>query len=80
MGLFGYKPEKKVVKPAESVSEEMKKEIAAHLKEGKLTCADAWAIAKKLKVSKMDVSAACETMGIKITSCQLGAFDNKQKV
>ncbi|MBP7737448.1 MAG: hypothetical protein KA369_15815 [Spirochaetes bacterium] len=74
LGLFGYKPEKKVVKPAESVSEEMKKEITACLKEGRLPCADAWAIAKKLKVAKMDVSAACEKLGIKITSCQLGAF------
>lgn len=74
LGLFGYKPEKKVVKPAESVSEELKKEITARLNEGRLPCADAWAIAKKFKVAKMDVSAACETLGIKIKTCQLGAF------
>lgn len=31
-------------------------------------------IAKKLGLAKMDVSSACETLGIKISSCQLGSF------
>ena len=74
LGLFGYKPDKKIVRPAESVSEEIKKEITAELDDGKLTCERAWAIAKKLKISKMDVAAACETLGVKIKTCQLGAF------
>jgi len=74
LGLFGYKPDKKIVRPAESVSEEIKKEITAELDDGKLTCERAWAIAKKLKISKMDVAAACETLGMKIKTCQLGAF------
>lgn len=74
LGLFGYKPEKKIVRPAESVSNELKQEINAWLTEGKLSCENAWAVAKKLKLSKMDVAAACETMGIKIKQCQLGAF------
>ena len=74
LGLFGYSPEKKIVKPAESVSEDMNREIQACLKDGRLPCADAWVIAKKLKAPKMDVSAACEKLGIKIKPCQLGAF------
>jgi hypothetical protein len=74
LGLFGYSPDKKIVKPAESVSEDMNGELSACLKDGRLACADAWAIAKKLKVPKMDVSAACEKLGIKIKPCQLGAF------
>ena len=74
LGLFGYSPDKKIVKPAESVSEEMNVEISACLKDGVLSCADAWAIAKKLEVAKMQVSAACDKLGIKIKPCQLGAF------
>lgn len=74
LGLFGYKPDKKIVRPAESVSDELKHEINARLTDGKLSCENAWAVAKKLGLSKMDVSAACETMGIKIKQCQLGAF------
>ncbi|HOT43603.1 MAG TPA: hypothetical protein PLM53_03995 [Spirochaetota bacterium] len=74
LGLFGFSPEKKIVKAAGSVSEEMNREISARLKDGRLSCADAWEIAKKLKAPKMDVSAACEKLGIKIKPCQLGAF------
>ncbi len=74
MGLFGYSPDKKIVKPAESVSEEMSRELSTCLKDDRLSCADAWTIAKKLKVPKMDVASACEKLGIKIKPCQLGAF------
>jgi hypothetical protein len=74
LGLFGYSPDKKIVKPAESVSDDMNREITACLKDGRLSCADAWTIAKKLKVPKMDIASACEKLGIKIKPCQLGAF------
>jgi hypothetical protein len=74
LGLFGYAPEKKIVKPAPSVSDAMSGEIRARLVDGKLSCAAAWEIAAKLKVAKMDVAAACETLEIKIKPCQLGAF------
>ena len=74
LGLFGYTPEKKVVKPAGSVSGDMEREIRARLAGGMLACAAAWEIAAKLKTAKMDVAAACETLGIKIKPCQLGAF------
>ncbi len=74
LGLFGFTPEKKVVKPAVSVSDVMKNEIESRLSDGRLPCIAAWDIAAKLKVAKMDVAAACETLGIKIKPCQLGAF------
>ncbi len=74
MGLFGYKPEKKTVKPASSVSLELKKAIENKLEEGKLFCNNAWDIASDFGVGKMDVSCACESMGIKLKKCQLGAF------
>ena len=74
LGLFGYSPEKKIVRPAESVSEILQKEITAGLTDGRLPCAQAWAIAQKLHQSKLDVAAACEKLGIKIKPCQLGAF------
>jgi len=74
LGLFGFTPEKKVVKPAPSVSDVMKNEIESRLSDGRLPCFAAWEIAAKLKVGKMDVAGACETLGIKIKPCQLGAF------
>jgi hypothetical protein len=74
LGLYGYRPEKKVVKPAEAVSEALEKAIKESLVEGRLSCTAAWDIAKRFALAKMDVSAACEALKIKMFSCQLGAF------
>ena len=74
MGIFGYEPEKKAVKPMEKVPDELEDAIREKLVNEKLTCASAWEIAKTLNIPKMHVSSACETLGIKIKPCQLGAF------
>jgi hypothetical protein len=74
LGLFGYQPEKKIVEPSVEVGEELGIEIEEALIGGRLPCASAWKISEKLKIGKMEVSAACEKMGIKIKPCQLGAF------
>ncbi|OQW97231.1 MAG: hypothetical protein BWK74_06725 [Desulfobacteraceae bacterium A6] len=74
LGLFGYKPDKKIVKAAETVSSELKAAISNSLEDGKLSCIKAWEIASKLKVERFFVSCACETLKIKIRECQLGAF------
>jgi len=74
LGLYGYRPQKRVVKPAETVSDILRDAIRDALVAGRLSCKSAWEIAQKHGISKMDVSAACEAVGIKISSCQLGAF------
>ena len=74
LGLFGYAPEKKIVRAAESIPADMQAAIRAKLENGRLPCREAWEIARELKVPKMAVSAACETLKIKIKPCQLGAF------
>jgi hypothetical protein len=75
MGIFGYEPENKAVKPMDNVPEALGKAIRTKLnKDNRLTCASAWEIAKALNMPKMHISSACEAMGIKIKPCQLGAF------
>jgi hypothetical protein len=74
LGLFGYQPEKKIVKPAASVEPDLKKTILGGLVNERLSCRTAWKIAEQHGIQKMRVSAACEAMGIKIKPCQLGAF------
>ena len=74
MGLFGYKPEKKIVKPLTDINQDINDAVDIALVGGRLPCSKAWEIASKLKVSKMTVSGACEAKGIKIKPCQLGAF------
>jgi len=49
-------------------------EIKSSLINGKLPCAVAFKIAKKLKVSPKDVGDAANELKIKISSCQLGCF------
>jgi PIN domain nuclease of toxin-antitoxin system len=74
LGLFGYQPQKKIVKPQDSIQENLKNAISQSLSQGKLSCKHAWEIAFRYNIRKMAVSSACETMGIKIKDCQLGAF------
>ena len=74
LGLFGYLPQKKIVQPQDSVKAEIKDAISQSLSHGRLSCQRAWEIASRFNINKMAVSSACETMGIKIKECQLGAF------
>jgi len=74
LGLYGYSPEKRIVEPAENVSQELEKAIRNSLVNDRLFCLSSWEIASKLHIPKMNVAAACETLKIKISSCQLGSF------
>ena len=74
LGLFGYKPDKKIVKPKFLEDPELENTIRSALSDEKLACRDAWDIARQFQVSKLTVSNACEALKIKIKPCQLGAF------
>jgi len=74
LGLFGYETGKRLVEPAAEVSPRMTKAVEASLVDGRLPCASAWEIARRLRVSRMAVASACETLGIRLSRCQLGAF------
>jgi hypothetical protein len=74
LGLFGYRPERRIVKTAETVSDELEKAIRDELADNRLSCARAWDIADRMGISRIDVASACEKLNIKISQCQLGAF------
>jgi hypothetical protein len=74
MGLFGYAPEKRTVKPAQEIPSELRESIEKATVNGRITCAACWKIARDLSVKKMTVSCACEAMGLKVKNCQIGAF------
>lgn len=78
LGLFGYGPKAegrhKIVRPAETVEPGLAQAIHDNLIQGRLTCRSAWEIAAVLGIPKLDVSAAAEALGARITQCQLGAF------
>ena len=77
LGLFGYsgKPNHgKDIQAADSVSDEMKRALDEAAENGVVTCAALWRIADRLGVKRKAVSAACDTLKLKIRVCQLGAF------
>lgn len=74
LGLFGYKPNKKIVKQRPAAKVSISDAIRDGLVENRLPCATAWNIAADFNVSKLSVANACEAMGVKIKPCQLGAF------
>jgi len=74
LGLFGYTPDKSIVKPAEKVSPELESAIRSRLEDERLPCVAAWQLADEFSLKKLDVSCAAEALGLKIKPCQLGAF------
>ncbi len=74
LGLFGYKPQKKIVEPKEIDIPELKNAVLSQQDQKKLACKQIWDIAEKFNIHKMKVSGFCEKLGIKIKGCQLGAF------
>ena len=74
LGLFGYSPVKKAVKPKSPQSKDLEEAISMALRQNKLSCRSAWDIAQQFNLPKMAVSAACESLKLKIKPCQLGAF------
>jgi hypothetical protein len=58
----------------DSVSEGLKEAITHALEGDRLPCRAAWDIAKRLGIGKLVLTAACEKLKIKISSCQIGAF------
>jgi hypothetical protein len=74
LGLFGYGTKKLAVKPAESVTPDMEQALRRSLVNDRLPCLAAWELAVRFGVKRMDISAACEALRIKVKPCQLGAF------
>lgn len=74
LGLFGYRPKKRIVKSAEVTSTPLKEAIHKNLVKGRLPCLAAWDIAESLTLTKLAISMSCESLKVKICNCQLGAF------
>jgi hypothetical protein len=84
LGLFGYgskaEGKHKTVRALDHVPPDLGSAIRrAMRKDGNITCAAAWKIASALKIDKMTVSNAAETLGVRITPCQLGAFKKRSE-
>lgn len=52
----------------------VKKELAGRAVDGRITCAECFAVAEKLNVPKDDFAKILNDMDIRIIKCQLGCF------
>jgi len=74
LGLFGYKPEKRIIKPAPHVSPALADRLRSASPEGRIACSAVWQVADQFGISRLETAAACEALDLKVTPCQLGAF------
>jgi hypothetical protein len=74
LGLFGHGKEKNIPALSDAIEPGLESTIKSSLVNGRLACSTAWEIAEKFHLSRPQVAAVCETLKIKISPCQLGAF------
>lgn len=76
LGLFGYGTNRgKALGTVQEVEEGLQAMLKEKVVGGRLPCAVAWDIAHELRVKRIDVARAAESLGVRITECQLGCFD-----
>lgn len=74
LGLFGYKPEKKIIKAEDTTDQELKDAVVGSTENNRLSCAVAWQLADRFKISKSMIGNVCQANGVQIKECRLGAF------
>ena len=74
LGLFGHSRGKEFSEAKSPPSQELQEALAKGLKDQSLPCLEAWKIADRFNLKKTEITSACETLKIKISPCQLGAF------
>jgi hypothetical protein len=60
-------------------SEDLAIAIRSHVREGRLPCADAFALAREGQVAPLEVTRQAEGLGTRIGWCQLGLFTGAVK-
>jgi len=79
LGLFGYKPDKgtpgfRVVKKLDNPPDAASASVRKAAEHGQIPCLTLWRLAKQCGLNKREIGDIAETLGLKITPCQLGCF------
>lgn len=61
------------------MSSELDAALRAEAKEGRISCAAAMSVARRMKLEPSKVGEACDRLGLKIVSCQLGCFGARRQ-
>lgn len=78
LGLFGYGPKPegkhKIVLKAAHIPSEIEAAIDGRVRDGSISCSDAWEVADQFRYPRLGIANIIEAMGLKVTPCQLGSF------
>lgn len=74
MGLFGHGSSTGAADREIELPDGLEVRLGKKAVNGRISCKDTWDIAREFKMSRPDMGAACEQIGIRIKPCQLGAF------
>jgi hypothetical protein len=74
LGIFKHSADRPAVPTDVTLTAELEKAFAAGVINKRLPCAAAWSIAESFKLTRAQIGAACDRLGIKISACQLGTF------
>jgi hypothetical protein len=78
LGCFGYGPKaegkSKILRPTAKKDERLMERLRSMVVEGSIPCTRLWQIAAEFGLERLAVSNAAETLGPKISPCQLGCF------
>lgn len=74
LGLFGWSEAPPADRQPAEVAAGLQHAIEAALIGGRLPCEAAWQIAEGFNLPKKRIKYACDSLDIKINSCQLGTF------
>lgn len=74
IGLFGNGKKGKAIRPLETVDSAVKETVLAASDKNGIDCEAVFRIADETGLKKRDIGRLCQTIGIKIRNCRLGAF------
>ncbi len=74
LGIFKHSADRPAAPANLKLTPELEKALAEGMVNGHLPCKTSWSIANHFMLTKRQVGAACDRLGIKINACQLGTF------
>lgn len=74
IGLFGCGKKGKLIDDLEVVDKVLEKAVRAATEENRITCESIFRVADETGLKRLMVGSICQTLGIKIKKCRLGAF------
>lgn len=74
LGIFKHSTDKRATPAEPELPPDLEEYLSTRLLNGRLPCEAAWSTADRFNLSKLQIGAVCDRLGIKINACQLGTF------